>query len=151
MAFRAEDFITRQEAAKMLVSFLENSKGNLYSGGEANPCVNKYTDAASFDPTLKGFIAAACGYGMMQGAAHGTLFMPNESMTKGQALAILMRSLDGWQAEPDTNERWMPYVVKAKEANIITFEHTSDFNTAISRGDLIKMVHTIYLNTSVSK
>jgi hypothetical protein len=148
--FRAEDSITRQEAAKMLVSFVEHRSSQLYSGGASNTCVNKYIDVAQFDPTLKGFIAAACGYRMMQGASSGTLFMPNALMTKGQALAILMRSLDGWQAEPDNGQRWMPYVVTAKQKGIITFANTDGFNDPFSRGDLIKMTHMIVVGVSKS-
>jgi hypothetical protein len=77
--------------------------------------------------------------------------MPNGTLTKGQALAVLMRTADGWQEEQDTGDWWMPYVTKAKDKNLITFESTATFNDPISRGDLIKMAYTIYLNASVSK
>lgn len=140
-AFRADDSITRQEAAKMLVAFVENYAGDVYSGGADHVCVEKYADKETFDSTLTPFIAAACGYRMMQGSASGTVFLPNDTLTQGQALAILMRSLDGWQTEPDNGQWWMPYVVRAEEIGLITFESTALFNDPISRGDLIEMTY----------
>lgn len=61
-----------------------------------------------------------------------------------------MRIVDGKQSEPDTDARWMPYVVTAKEKGLITFPNTNGFNDPISRGELIMMAHTISQNASVS-
>lgn len=61
-AFRGSDFITRQEAAKMLVAFadvLQEAQSNKL-------CALTFTDESTFDPTLKSFIYDACANGMMK-------------------------------------------------------------------------------------
>lgn len=140
--FRADDMITRQEAAKMLVAYAESSFGkslDTLSGA----CTITYTDEATFDPTLKLSVYNACAYQMMKWSQGK--FFPNDTLTKGQALAILMRTVDGWLTEEDTATWWMPYVTRATERKFITFDTLDAFNDPISRGDLIKLAHTIFL------
>jgi hypothetical protein len=56
--FRANDSITRQEAAKMFVSLKKNLFHNSLNTNYA--CEDAYHDGASFDPTLQSFIREAC-------------------------------------------------------------------------------------------
>ena len=76
--------------------------------------------------------------------------MPNDLITKWQAIAVMMRIVDGRKTEQDTATRWMPYAEQAKNSGLITFENYTDFDQAISRGALIEWAYTIYTN-SLSK
>lgn len=72
--------------------------------------------------------------------------MPNDTLTKGQALAVLMRTADGMQPEEDTPTWWMPYVTRANALNLLKIDATNDFNTPITREQLIIWANTIATN-----
>jgi hypothetical protein len=57
-----------------------------------------------------------------------------------------MRTVVGRQAET-TNPRWMSYVDVAKEAELLTFTELKNFDGAITRGELIEWMNTVYMNT----
>jgi hypothetical protein len=73
--------------------------------------------------------------------------MPNDTLTKGQALAVLMRTADGMQSEEDTPTWWMSYVIRANELNLLVIDSTDDFNNPITREELIVWAHTIFKNS----
>ncbi len=145
--YRANDAITRQEAAKMFVTLAEKTYWKSY-GSFPEVCNTPYKDESLFDPTLKSFIYDACAHEIMKWSK-GT-FMPNDLITKWQAIAVMMRIVDGRKTEQDTATRWMPYAEQAKNSGLITFENYTDFDQAISRGALIEWAYTIYTN-SLSK
>ncbi len=65
VAFRAEDFITRQEAAKMFNAMAENLFAMSYASFP-DECNVPYSDEHTFDPTLKNHIYGACALGLMK-------------------------------------------------------------------------------------
>lgn len=110
-AFQPEAFVTREQAAKFFVEF-----DRVVMGRDAETmmyCV--YTDETNFDSTLAGSIQSACNRNLMRGA-NGT-FDPQGYLTKAQALAILIRSLQGTQDETTTPRR-SNYFTIAKELNM---------------------------------
>lgn len=142
--FRGSDFITRQEAAKMLVAFAEGAFDKTYASFP-DVCNTPYTDESLFDETLKAFIYEACAHSMMKWAKGK--FMPNHTLTKGEALTILMRTADGMQSEEDTSTWWMPYVTRANELKLLHIDSTDDFNNPITREELLVWAHTIFKNS----
>jgi heat shock protein HslJ len=142
--FRGNDLITRQEAAKMLVAFAEGAFDKSYASFP-EVCNKAYSDESLFDVTLKSFIYDACAHGMMKWS--NGAFMPNDTLTKGQALAVLMRTADGMQSEEDTPTWWMSYVIRANELNLLVIDSTDDFNNPITREELIVWAHTIFKNS----
>lgn len=74
--------------------------------------------------------------------------MPNDTLTQGQVLAVLMRTIDGMLTEEDTATWWMPYVERARALNLLTIDATDDFNNPITREELIVWAHTMYKNAS---
>lgn len=143
--FRAFDTITRQEAAKMFMMLKDKTVDAATYGALSSML---FSDAGQFDPTLKDYIYSSYVAGIMQGSKGA--FMPQGSLTKGQAFAVLMRILDGKQTEPDTATRWMPYVQRAESLKWMTPIDTSDFNASITRGTLIEWAQTLSLAASVS-
>lgn len=111
--FRADDMVTRQEAAKMFHAMAENLFVMSYASFP-NECNTTYSDEYAFDPTLKNHIYGVCAFGLMKGSQNK--FIPHGHLTRGQALAVLMRAVDGRQdTEKSSNPRWTPYVDRSQQ------------------------------------
>jgi hypothetical protein len=140
--FRANDTITRQEAAKMFVKMAENVFNKKYAS-YPDECNKTYTDEKMFDSTLKNDIYGSCAHGIMKGSKW--YFMPNDQLTKWQTLAIMMRTIDWWQdSEATAQPRWMPYADKAQKLWYMTSLNTKDGESYITRSDVITWMHTFY-------
>lgn len=139
-AFRLDDKITRQEAAKMLVAYAENAFDAKYAS-YPDDCNVAYLDDKSFDSTLKDYIYSACAHNIMKGSKKS--FMPQENLTRGQTLAIMMRIVDGRQNESG-QPRWIKYVDRATELGYLAFANTKGFENAITRWEVIDWAYTIY-------
>jgi hypothetical protein len=86
--FRANDAITRQEAAKMFYQ----SAVSLFSKDAVDLSVVRlipYKDDSMFDPSLRDFIYQTRILDIIKGSQDN--FMPHNTLTRAQALAILMR------------------------------------------------------------
>lgn len=147
--FRADDFITRQEAAKMFNAMAENLFAMSYASFP-DECNVPYSDEHTFDPTLKNHIYGACALGLMKWWSQRK-FAPYGNLTRSQALVVLMRAVDGRQdTEKTSNPRWMPYAERAQKLWYMT-SSTFEGRDPITRGELIEWIHTIYLKKINSK
>ena len=82
-AFRPNDFITREEMAKMLVCAY---------GKEADSAEKtQFADDDKISDWAKGYVSAAVNLGFMNGFEDGT-FRPNEAALREQAMAVLART-----------------------------------------------------------
>lgn len=141
--FAPDRAITRQEAAKMFVTMAEKLYGKAYASFP-DTCNIPYKDETIFWSHLKSFVYSACALGLMKwDKGH---FNPNGNITRGQALAVIIRTVVGRQDET-TNPRWKSYVDVAKESQLITFTDLKNFDGAITRAELIEWIYTVYRNT----
>ena len=140
--FQSDRAITRQEAAKMFVTMAEKVYGKKIASFP-EVCNTLYNDDKTFGSTLKSFVYSACALDLMKGDKWS--FNANGNITRAQALAVIMRTVVGRQAET-TNPRWMSYVDVAKEAELVTFTDLKNFDGAITRGELIEWMNTVYMN-----
>lgn len=154
--FRANNSITRQEAAKMFVVFAEKSLGKTRDKGFSSEC-NETHDGSWYgspnwiddiDPTLVNFLIDACKANIMKGwpipHTNGAMsFRPFQKLTKAQSLAILMRLVDGWQDET-RNPRWFKYSEQAHKLGYIALANHNNMEVAITRGELIVWIHNFY-------
>lgn len=102
--YRAFDGITRQEAAKIFTLF----RGTLMDGTpdtSNTQCI--FTDLDTADQTLIPYITQACQLGILKGA--NGLFNPQGLLTKPQAVAILVRMLEGVKDETMDPRRYQYY------------------------------------------
>lgn len=105
-AFRPYDFLSRQEGAKFFSQF---AKEVLYKVVDPKrSCA--FTDLQKVDPSLKSYIIESCLLGMFHG--NQGRFFPLDTFTKGQALAVLVRILDGNKEETGIY-RWSSYRQRA--------------------------------------
>jgi hypothetical protein len=137
-SFRGDDSITRQEAAKMLVSFAENLYDKSYASFPKN-CNKRYNDDKTIAFWLKNSVYDACALGLMNGR-NGS-FHPYAGLTRGQALMILMKIVDGTQ--PSGTPYYMPYVYRANELWLLELSDIESLNTPITRSELITWMKDI--------
>lgn len=111
--FRPLDSITRGEAAKFVTQYAWVV--NLQKGGAE--C--EFDDTKTYDETLRPFVKHACGYGLLKGS--NKRFMPNNPITEAQSLAVVIRSVYGFQDETVT-PWYKNYFVIAQEKGLLTNE-----------------------------
>lgn len=90
--FRFDDMISRQEAAKMLMTAIKDvfSKN---APSENILCDASYADKPTIDTTLWPFVSDACEFGLTKGTLIDgkKYFVPMGNLTRAQALAMVMR------------------------------------------------------------
>lgn len=92
-SFRSSDYITRQEASKFFVRFAEIEW--LISKDNTKNCLFKDKDL--FDSSLSDYIANSCKYNIFNWS--NGKFMPTNKITKSQAFAVSLRSINKSQDE----------------------------------------------------
>jgi hypothetical protein len=98
-SYRPNDGLIREEAAKIIG---EAYRKFWYPTTTRNENCS-FTDASLFDPTLVTNIQDVCKWGMFQWS--NGRFLPKEPMTKWQALAVIIRMLEGKKSE-ETGTFW---------------------------------------------
>lgn len=108
--FRPNDSITRGEASKFIVSY-----GDLIElENQSSAC--DFRDIIGYDDSLVPFIEQACAYGLFRGS-NGN-FLPRNTITEAEALAVVIRSLEGFLDEG--GDLWYEeYFLRASDLGII--------------------------------
>lgn len=149
VSFRADDYISRQEAAKMIVGFAKakldaNSMGSLMNANAS--CA--FSDKAQFGSTLSAFVTQSCQYGFMRGDVKNgkAWFNPQGNLTKAQALAVLIRIVDK-RADETMNLWYQGYITKATELGL-DLSSATDRDAPITRGELIIWMEALFETNS---
>ncbi len=138
-AFGFDRNISRQEAAAILARAGETLLELRYAS-YPDECNVLYKDEALFDLTLSKDIYSACAFDMMHGK--DGYFSPFNSLTRAEALAVIMRAIDGGKKdEPNSTSWYLPYADRAHELEIFSFANFKGFNEAITRGELIEWLY----------
>jgi len=124
--YRPFDTLTREQGAKMLSVFA--MKNLCIAPDESIVC--KFTDMEEADPSLQAFLTTSCQLGLFQGFQGK--FMPQEPLTKAQALTVLSRAIDGKQDETQ-NPRWSIYFEKARQHGLTKETNVWNLDKNISR------------------
>lgn len=134
-AYRPADRLTREEAAKII--------GEAYRKlGYPTTTKNEnctFSDAAWFDPTLVLNIQDVCKRGLFQGSQGQ--FLPTESMTKGQALAVLIRMLEGKKSDESMAIWWETYHKKWLTIGLTTDVDVNNFEAPITREEIAIFIY----------
>ena len=143
--FRYNDTITRQESTKMLVNAAEKLFAKKV-GTIPETCKTPFFDAKKFDPTLTPTITKACQFDMMTG--NNGYFSPHDNLLRAEALAIILRTVDGRQNE-ETDPWYLGYQNRGIALGLTELRGaTTDsmINKDITRGELVEWLHTIKKN-----
>lgn len=135
--FMGASSLRRDEAAAFFARFARDVLG-MEVDTEAQGC--DFSDLAEAHQDLLGEVTAACQLGLFKGSEGK--FMPRASFTNEQALAVLVRLIDGDKEEVAGN--WAAnYYAFAKEAGLTVSLHADmqeHLSLAISRADVAKLI-----------
>lgn len=144
--FRYDHAISRQEAAAMAVRMAENILGKKVDMSAVR--IAGYNDHAEIDPTLSNDVTAARFLGIMNG--HNNVFSPKRELSYAEALAMLIRAVDGKNLDESGEVWYLAYADRAAEIGL-TFANFHEFDTSMSRGDFIEWAHTLANNPEIMK
>ena len=135
--FRPDDFITRWEAAKFVTQYADAAwiEKQLWAN-----CT--FTDINNYDSSLRPFISQACQFELLRWFKNK--FMPYDYITQAQALAIVIRSINGYQDET-TTPRYHNYYILWQQIGLITNETQKLLDTTnITREELAKWLYIAF-------
>jgi len=127
--FRPYDNLTREESAKMV--------GQLYSVlwfSKEDKWFNcNFVDTNLFNPTLAEHIYNVCRWWIFKWNDNTQQYMPHDSLTKGQLLAVLIRIFE-WKVSNESGQpRWIEYYVKAFALWMTNETNLAKFDQPVSR------------------
>ena len=142
--FRYDALILREESARMFVAFAKDvlwleGTIELPMGFDAN------LDATT-DMTLRAYVVEAFTFGIFNSKLNNgsaEWFYPKNNLTKGQALAMLMRLANQWEDETST-PRYRNYMISGVTRGWFNTSEFLDMEAPITRGELIKWMFTIH-------
>lgn len=128
--YRPWDFVTRQEAAKMIGTMY---KILWYSWSmSTGNCV--FLDLEDADPTLRSSIIDVCMWGLFKG--NKGLFWNNQLFTRAQTVTVLLRMFEGKFSNEQLTPWWALYYEKAKILGLTKEQNINVFERKLTREEL---------------
>ena len=137
--------LTREQVAKMLDKFAIATTLTTIR----NPSACTFSDVVSTS-AFSTHIRNVCQYGVMNGA--NGKFNPQQTVTKAEFVAMLIRLFEGKSLDESVNPRWMKYYQRAIELSLISAQDTVTFAQPIARYEVaiflyrLKVRLTMYSN-----
>ena len=135
--YRPDDFLTREEATKII--------GQAYTVlGYAQTEKNQsctFADSTTFEQTLSGFILDTCKRWLFKGS--NGKFMPKNSITRPEIMAVLIRMFEGKTSPESQNPRWGDYYLKARALGLTTVNNQTLFDKQISRREVAIYIYRL--------
>ncbi len=133
--FRSNDYLSRQEAAKFIVSFVKNILGQ--SVPSLSHC--SFTDVGDADASLISSILESCALGVFKWS--DGKFFPFGTLTKAEAVVIVLRALDEEPARQDSVTWYKPYIERAYNLGILKSNTMDGANAPVTRGTLALLLY----------
>ena len=149
-SFMPYQTITRAQVAKMLDKFAIAT--NMTEIRNFGACEFSDVDA---DSEYKDAITRVCQYGMM--AWSEDKFFPDQTLTKAEFVAMLIRLFDGKTLDESLKPWWIEYYKRAIEIWLISAQDTVTFTSEIARYEVatflyrLKVRLTMYNNLNSSQ
>ena len=135
--YRPDDFLTREEVAKIIwQAYIVLG----YSTAEKNTNCT-FSDMNQVDPTLSGYVINACKRGLFKWA--NGKFMPKNTLTRPEAMAVLIRMFEGKVSSETRDPRRWDYYLKARALGLTTVTNQNSFNEAISRREIALYIYRL--------
>jgi hypothetical protein len=97
------------------------------------------------DTTLTPAVSRSCGLGVMHG--HDGYFHPRYGLTRGEALAVLIRAVDGKKLDESMTPWYQGYMDRAFTLGL-GFANMKGFDEPITRGEFIEWLEKLSNTTS---
>ena len=139
--FKYGNTLTRQEAAAFITRYLIE-----WLGRAEALCKLAYKDMDSIDTSLTPSISRACGLGVMHG--NNGYFHPRFGLTRGEALAVLIRAIDQNKQDETVSPWYQGYL---NRASVLGLEIASmkSFDEPITRGEFIEWLKALSENKNI--
>lgn len=144
--YRPTDPLLREEASKIItkaytaLGYPTTSKNTACS----------FSDAKTFDPSLIESIENSCRYWLLKGS-NGS-FLAKKTLTKAEALTVLIRILEGKSSDESMSPRWTLSFIKAKAIFLTNEQDVNALNRPITREEIALLIYrfkTILLNNQL--
>ena len=133
--FKPNNNIRRDEAAKFFVNFAKLVGKTSYTVN-ANQC--NFSDLNQAWSDLKDIIVESCRLGIFKGS--GGKFNPAGNLSNAEAIAVLVRIVDGYQSESGTH--WSDnYYKRANELKLLANVGMSTKDGSASRGNMVTLLY----------
>ena len=144
--FRSFDRLTREEASKIIGKFY---KDQLKWGQNSNisSCVFKDLDVADY--SLTDSIKESCKLGLFQW--RGGNFNPRLSLTKAQAIAVLIRMFDGKLQDETLDPRYTNYYKKALELWLTKETNMKYLDRELTRYEIALLIYRFKIKYQLLK
>lgn len=136
--FKYWNTLTRQEAAAFITRYLVE-----WLGRSEALCKLAYKDMNLIDSSLTPSISRACGLWVMVG--NNGYFHPRHGLTRGEALAVLIRAVDQ-KKQNETMKPWYQGYMDRAFNLWLAFANMKWFDEPITRGEFIEWLKTLSEN-----
>ncbi len=143
-SFMANNSLRRDEAAAFFSRLANFVLGKM-------PDVNKagcttFSDLDEGHADLKAVMIQSCQLGLFKGTQGA--FLPTKSITNAEAIAVLMRLINGYESEQTDGHRAKNYFLLAQKMGVLkwlAWNDTTKLDKPITRWDIAKMLETVRL------
>lgn len=132
--YKGEDMVTREQAAKFYTQFAVNV---LYKVIDMTKYC-EFTDLKDADPSLRNSILTSCLLHLFHGKQNK--FFPLQNISKAEALAVLIRAVDGIQDEV-AQPRYIWYHKKALELKLTKQSDSKQLESPLSRYEMALLLY----------
>lgn len=144
--FRPNNFLTREQVAKMIVLALESNSfvmnDSVYYNDSWESCI--FLDDRNIDPSLQESVERLCRMWIVKWTSDWK-YNPQQSLTTAQALAMLVRSIDkNWNIKNSSGSDWwknyQDYAYKNQILQKWIFDLTINDTTKITRQEFLYLL-----------
>ncbi|MFA5748286.1 MAG: S-layer homology domain-containing protein, partial [Candidatus Absconditabacterales bacterium] len=133
--FRPNDFLTREEAAKIIG---QAYKILGYSQEVKNQNCN-FVDIDKVNPELSGYVKDVCKRGIFKGSSGQ--FMPKKTITRPEAMAVLIRMFEGKTSYEAGRFRWSDYYLKGQALGLTMLNNINSYEKEIPRMEIALYIY----------
>ncbi len=135
--YRPEDILTREEASKIIWQ----AYSTLWYDDVTKNSNCTFSDSEMFNSNLAPHIVNVCKRGLFKWS--DGKFMPQDTLTKAQSMAVLMRMFEGKMSYELQTPWWKQYYEKGKTIWLTNVEDINKFDHELTRYEIALMIYRL--------
>ena len=133
--YRPDDPLLREEAAKII----GQAYNILWYPKEIKNNECSFSDEAQFDPSLASYVKDTCSYWIFRWSNWS--FLAQKSLSKAEALTVLIRILEWELSSEEFNPWWTLYFVKAKSIALSNESDVNSLDRPVTRREIALLIY----------
>ncbi len=130
-AYRPQDYLTREESAKIIWQLYATL---WYDQTPTHTTSCAFLDEKEFDPSLSWYIQKVCSRWLFKWYQWN--YMPHQSLTKPQTIAVLMRMFEGKASDESQTPWWWKYYLKGQAIGVVNAWNMQSYDRPITREEV---------------